>query len=119
MLTTCSAQAGPGGLPLLIEAAEWAAGVGAYRDGAEWAELALEHVDGQALPDLLALRPLLHGAGEAHALGAYAEAIEASPAERVPALRAQQAAAYLAAGDVRGAKAALEGVPAQRSEDLL
>ena len=28
-------------VPLLTRAAEWAAGVGAYRDGAEWAELAL------------------------------------------------------------------------------
>jgi len=106
-------------VPLLTQAAEWAAGVGAYRDGAEWAELALAHADGRASPDLLALRAqLLHGAGESHAPAAYAQAIEVSPAERVPALRAQQAAAYLAAGDVRGAKATLEGVQAERSEDL-
>ena len=49
---------------------------------------------------------------------AYAEAIAAAPAERVPALRAQQARACLAAGDVAGAQAALEGVQAERPEDL-
>jgi DNA-binding SARP family transcriptional activator/Flp pilus assembly protein TadD len=106
-------------VPLLTRAAEWAAGVGAYRDGAEWAELALEHADERERPALLALRAqLLHGAGEAHASAAYAEAIDVAPAERVPALRAQQARACLAAGDVPGAQAALEGVQAERPEDL-
>ena len=37
-------------VPLLTQAAEWAAGVGAYRDGAEWAELALEHADERRAP---------------------------------------------------------------------
>jgi len=106
-------------VPLLTEAAEWAAGVGAYRDGAGWAELALEHANEHERPALLALRAqLLHGAGEARAPGAYAEAIELAAAERVPALRAQQARACLAAGDIPGAKAALEGVQAERPEDL-
>jgi DNA-binding SARP family transcriptional activator len=106
-------------VPLLTRAAEWAAGVGAYRDGAEWAELALEHADERERSALLALRAqLLHGAGEARAAAAYAEAIAAAPAERVPALRAQQARACLAAGDIPGAKAALDGVEAQRPEDL-
>ena len=42
--------------------------VGAYRDGAEWAELALEHADEPSARALLALRAqLLHGAGEARA----------------------------------------------------
>ena len=105
-------------VPLLTRAAEWAAGVGAYRDGAEWADLALEHGDEQARPVLLALRAqLLYGAGEASAPAAYAEAIEVAPAERVPGLRAQQARACLAAGDIPGAKAALEGVQAERHED--
>jgi DNA-binding SARP family transcriptional activator len=105
-------------VPLLTRAAEWAAGVGAYRDGAEWAELALEHADEQGRPALLALRAqLLHGAGEARAPAAYAEAIEIAPAERVPGLRSQQARACLAAGDLQGAKAALEGVQAERHED--
>ena len=105
-------------VPLLTSAAEWAAGVGAYRDGAEWAELALEHADEQGHPALLALRAqLLHGAGEARAPAAYAEAIEIAPAQRVPGLRAQQARACLAAGDMPGAKAALEGVQAERHED--
>jgi DNA-binding SARP family transcriptional activator/tetratricopeptide (TPR) repeat protein len=106
-------------VPLLIEAAEWAAGMGAYRDGAEWAELALEHANGQERPALLALRAqLLHGAGEAHAPTAYAEAIDVAPADRVPALRAQQARACLAAGDLPGAEAALEAVDPERPEDL-
>ena len=106
-------------VPLLIRAAEWAAGVGAFRDGAEWTELALEHADERERPGLLALRAqLLHGAGEPRAPTAYAEAIEVAPAERVPALRAQQARACLAAGDIPGAKAALEGVEAERPEDL-
>ena len=106
-------------VPLLIQAADWAAGVGAYRDGAEWTELALEHASEQERPDLLALRAqLLHGAGEGHAAAAYGEAIEIAPAERVPALRGQQARACLAAGDIRGAMLALDGVQAERPEDL-
>jgi tetratricopeptide (TPR) repeat protein len=106
-------------VPLLFEAADWAAGVGAYRDGAEWAELALEHAGDHERPGLLALRAqLLHGAGEAHAPAAYGEAIEVAPAEGVPGLRAQQARACLAAGDIPGAKLALDGVQAERPEDL-
>jgi DNA-binding SARP family transcriptional activator len=106
-------------VPLLTQAAEWAAGVGAYRDGAQWAELALAHADGSQRPSLLALlAQLLHGAGEAHAAVAYAEAIEVAPAERVPALRAQQARACLAAGDIPGATAALDGVRPERPDDV-
>jgi len=105
-------------VPLLSSAAEWAAGVGAYRDGAEWAELALEHADERERPALLALRAqLLHGAGEARAPAAYAEAVAAAPPERVPGLRSQQARACLAAGDIPGAKAALEGAQAEQHED--
>jgi DNA-binding SARP family transcriptional activator/tetratricopeptide (TPR) repeat protein len=106
-------------VPLLTHAAEWAAAVGAYRDGAEWAELALGYADDPERPDLLALRAqLLHGAGEAGATLAYDKAIAVAPAQRVPALRAQQARAFLAAGDVRGAGAVLEGVRAERQEDF-
>ena len=98
-------------VPLLTQAAEWAAGVGAYRDGAEWAELALEYADEDERPDLLALRAqLLHGAGEAHAPAAYADAIAAAPSDRIAALRVQQAGACLAAGDIAGATAALDGI---------
>jgi DNA-binding SARP family transcriptional activator/tetratricopeptide (TPR) repeat protein len=105
-------------VPLLRQAAGWAAEVGAYRDGAEWAALALQHADEHQRPALLALNAqLLHGAGEPHAPAAYAEAIEVAPAERVPGLRALQARALLAAGDVAGAGAALEGVEAERPED--
>ena len=78
-----------------------------------------EHADEHERPALLALRAqLLNGAGEARAPAAYAEAIAVAPAERVPRLRAQQARACLAAGDIPGAKAALEGVQAERPEDL-
>jgi DNA-binding SARP family transcriptional activator len=106
-------------VPLLMQAAEWAAGVGAYRDGAEWAELALKHAERQERPGLLELRArLLHGAGEPGAAMAYGAAIAVAPANRVPALRAQQARACLAAGDIAGAMAALDGVQAQRREDV-
>ena len=106
-------------VPLLIQAAEWAAGVGAYRDGAQWAERALEHADAQQRPALLALRAqLLHGAGEATAPAAFAEAVAVAPEERVPVLRTQQAHALFAQGDIWSAKAALEGVHAGRPEDL-
>jgi len=105
-------------VPLLTEAAGWAAEVGAYRDGAEWAELALEHANEHERPELLELRArALHGAGEPGAAIAYAEAIATAPAERVPGLRAQQARACLAAGDIAGARAALEAVRADRPED--
>jgi DNA-binding SARP family transcriptional activator/tetratricopeptide (TPR) repeat protein len=106
-------------VPLLTRAAEWAASVGAYRDGAEWAERALEHAKEPERPALLALRAqLLHGAGEVGAPAAYAEAIAVAPAERVPALRTQQAHAYFAQGDIWSAKAALEGVYTGSPEDL-
>jgi DNA-binding SARP family transcriptional activator/tetratricopeptide (TPR) repeat protein len=113
-----SAGRGADAVPLLTRAAEWAAGVGAYRDGAEWAELALEHAGDPQRPSLLELRArLLHGAGEARAASAYAEAIAVAPADHVPALRAQQARACLATGDIAGAREAVEGVEAKRSED--
>jgi DNA-binding SARP family transcriptional activator/tetratricopeptide (TPR) repeat protein len=106
-------------VPLLIRAAEWAAGVGAYRDGADWAERARGHADAQQRPELLALRAqLLHGAGDVTAAGAYDDAVAIAPAERVPALRTKQAHAYFAQGDISSAKAALEGVHAGRQEDL-
>ena len=106
-------------VPLLTQAVEWAAGVGAYRDGVEWAELALAHASTNERPHLLELRAqLLHGAGEAHAPIAFAEALEVALDERVPGLRAQQARAFLAAGDIPGASAALDGVGAERSEDV-
>ena len=106
-------------VPLLTQAAEWAADVGAYRDGAQWAELALAQADGPQRPGILALRAqLLHGAGEAHAAAAYAEAIAVAPRERVAALRTRQARACLAAGDIAGATAALDGVHPERPEDV-
>jgi DNA-binding SARP family transcriptional activator len=106
-------------VPLLIRAADWAAGVGAYRDGADWAERALDHADEQQRPELLALRAqLLHGAGEVTAAAAYEDAVAIAPAERVPVLRTKQAHAYFAQGDIGSAKAALEGVDTGSPEDL-
>jgi DNA-binding SARP family transcriptional activator/Flp pilus assembly protein TadD len=106
-------------VPLLTQAAEWAAGVGAYRDGAEWAQLALEHATESERPALLALHaPLLHGAGDPSAARAYGEAIAEAPAEQIPALRAKQARAYIAAGDLDGARAVLNGVEACTREHL-
>src|SRR5918995_3731346 len=106
-------------VPLLTQATEWAAGVGAYRDGAEWAQLALEHATERERPALLALHaPLLHGAGDPSAARAYGEAIAEAPADQIPALRAKQARAYIAAGDLAAARAVLDAVDACPREDL-
>jgi DNA-binding SARP family transcriptional activator/tetratricopeptide (TPR) repeat protein len=106
-------------VPLLAEAAAWALDVGAYGDGAAWAELALEHASDPERPRLLMLRAqLLHGAGEPNAPAAYAEAIHVAPPELVPALRVRHARACMAAGDIAGAKAALEQFKPERPEDL-
>jgi DNA-binding SARP family transcriptional activator/tetratricopeptide (TPR) repeat protein len=106
-------------VPLLTEAAEWAVDVGAYRDGAEWAGLALEHAELHDRPGLLALRAqLLYGAGDGGAAVAYAKAVEVAPAERVPALLVGQARACMAAGDIVGAGSALERFETERLEDL-
>ena len=92
--------------------------MGAYRDGAAWAEWRSSTPHDER-PGLLALRAqLLHGAGEPDAPAAYAQAIEVAPAEQVPALRVQHARACMAAGDIAGAKAALEQFKAERPEDL-
>lgn len=109
----------PEAVPLLAKAAEWALEVGAYRDGAGWAELALEHAGHDERPQLLVLRAqLLYGAGEPNTPAAFAEAIEVAPADQVPALRVQHARACMAAGDIAGAQAALAQFKAERPEDL-
>lgn len=106
-------------VPLLAQAAGWALDVGAYRDGAEWAGLALEHALDDQRPFLLVLRAqLLNGAGEPNTPAAYAEAIELAPAEQVPMLRVQHARACMAAGDIAGAEAALAQFKPERPEDL-
>jgi tetratricopeptide (TPR) repeat protein len=106
-------------VPLLAEAAGWALDVGAYHDGAAWAEQALQHAPDHERADLLALRAqLLFGAGEPNAPAAFAEALSLAPRERAPALRVQHARACAAAGDFAGAKAALDQFTATRPEDL-
>ena len=96
-------------VPLLTEAADWAAGVGAYRDGAEWAELALEHVDEQQRPVLFALRSqLLHGAGRGPRRCCLCRGDRGRARGTRARVASAQAGACLAAGKIRGAKAALE-----------
>jgi DNA-binding SARP family transcriptional activator/tetratricopeptide (TPR) repeat protein len=98
-------------VPLLREAAAWAAEMGAYRDGLDWAAQALEYADDSARPDLLVLLADLRlGAGDPRAGTAYEAAIAAAPPERIPSLRIRQARARLAAGDVDGATDALANV---------
>ena len=70
-------------------------------------------------PALLALRAqLLHGAGEAQRSRRLCRGDRGRARGAVPALRVQQARACLAAGDIAGAKAALERFEAERPEDL-
>jgi tetratricopeptide (TPR) repeat protein len=91
-------------VPLLQTAARWAADMGAYRDGLEWAAQALEYADDSTRPDLLVLLADLRlGAGDPRAGAAYEAAIAAASAEQIPALRIRQARARLTAGDLDGA----------------
>ena len=95
-------------VPLWREAASWAAEMGAYRDGLDWAAQALEDADDSMRPDLLELLADLRlGAGDPRAGAAYEAAIAAARPERIPSLRIRQARARLAAGDVDGAADAL------------
>jgi DNA-binding SARP family transcriptional activator/tetratricopeptide (TPR) repeat protein len=112
--------AGRGGeaVPLLESAARWAAGIGAYRDGLEWASQALDHADAAQRPALLALLADLRlGAGDARAAAAYEAAIATAPGDEVPGLCVRLARARLAAGDVEGAAAALERCEPEALED--
>jgi tetratricopeptide (TPR) repeat protein len=112
--------AGRGGeaVPLLESAASWAAGIGAYRDGLEWASQALDHADAAARPALLALLADLRlGAGDTRAAPAYEAAIAAAPRDEVPGLCIRLARARLAAGDVDAASLALERAEPESLED--
>ena len=63
-------------MPLLLRAAEWAASVAAYADGAAWVEQALEHAPEELRPRLLTLlAQLLDGTGDSRASAAYADAV--------------------------------------------
>jgi DNA-binding SARP family transcriptional activator/tetratricopeptide (TPR) repeat protein len=105
-------------VPLLQAAASWAADMGAYRDGLDWAGQALEYADDSTRPDLLVLLADLRlGAGDPRAGAAYEAAIAAAPPEEVSALRIKQARARLAAGDLDGAADVLAQAEPRRVED--
>jgi len=112
--------AGRGGeaVPLLQAAASWAADMGAYRDGLEWAVQALEYADDSTRGDLLVLLADLRlGAGDPRAGAAYEAAIAAAPGEQIPALRIRQARARLAAGDLNGAAGSLTQAEPKDDDD--
>jgi DNA-binding SARP family transcriptional activator/tetratricopeptide (TPR) repeat protein len=112
------AERGGEAVPLLHAAASWAAGMGAYRDGLDWAATALEHGDDGARPELLVLLADLRlGAGDPRAGAAYEAAIAAAPSDQIPALRIRQARARLAAGDLDGAADALARAEPKRLDD--
>jgi DNA-binding SARP family transcriptional activator len=105
-------------VPLLRVAATWAADMGAYRDGLDWAAQALEYADDSMRPELLVLLADLRlGAGDPRAGAAYEAAIAAAPAEQIPSLRISQVRARLAAGDLDGAADALADAHPERLED--
>jgi DNA-binding SARP family transcriptional activator len=96
-------------VPMLAEAAQWAASVGAYGDGLEWVERGLEHAGGEERRRMLALRAqFLDRTGDRRAPAAYSEAIAVAEGRDVIELRLLQARACIAAGDVAGARATLE-----------
>jgi DNA-binding SARP family transcriptional activator/tetratricopeptide (TPR) repeat protein len=95
-------------VPLLIEAAEWAASVAAYADGLEWVEHALPLAGREERARLLALRArLLDGTGDRRAPDAYSEAIAAADPQAALELRLLQTRACIAAGDIPRARAAI------------
>jgi len=96
-------------VPLLLRAAEWAAGVAAYADGAVWVEQALEHADDDLRPRLLVLRAeLLEGTGDPRAGAAYSEAIAAAAEGEANDLRLKRARACVMSGDVAAARRTVE-----------
>ncbi len=105
-------------VPLLLQAADWAASVAAYADGAAWVEQALEHAGDELRPRLLALlAELLDGTGDPRAAAAYADAIAASSGGEANDLRLKRARACIISGDLAEARAMLEEVvPATTAE---
>jgi DNA-binding SARP family transcriptional activator/tetratricopeptide (TPR) repeat protein len=98
-------------VPLLLRAAEWAAGVAAYADGAAWVEQALAHAADDLRPRLLALRAdLLGGTGDPRAEAAFADAIAASSGSDADDLRLKRARACIISGDIAEARRMLEEV---------
>ena len=101
-------------VPLLLRAAEWAAGVAAYADGVAWVEQALDHAGDDLRPRLLALRAeLLDGTGDLRAAAAYETAIAAAPAAALDDLRLKRARACIASGEIAEARRTLAEVEAR------
>ncbi|HEX5584046.1 ATP-binding protein [Gaiella sp.] len=104
-------------VPFLERAARQAQDLAAYADALRDVETALRHADDAGRPALLSLRAdLLLATGDPRAGTAYAEAIGAG-VRATAAVRAKQARAYLAAGDVPAATAALDGARARTTAD--
>ena len=99
-------------IPLLGEAARWAASVAAFAEGLEWVEEALRHADEAERADLLPLlAELRHRTGDRRAPATYQQAAAAAPdpARRI-GLQVQQARASLATGDIEAASRVLDGL---------
>jgi tetratricopeptide (TPR) repeat protein len=105
-------------VPLLLQAAEWAASVAAYADGAAWVEHALEHAGDELRPHLLTLRAeLLVGTGDPRADAAYADAIATRNGADANGLRLRRARACILSGDIAEARRMVEEVePASIAE---
>jgi DNA-binding SARP family transcriptional activator/tetratricopeptide (TPR) repeat protein len=98
-------------VPMLAEAAEWAAHVGAHRDGLEWVERGLAHAEGEQRRRLLELRAqFLDRTGDPRAPTAYSEAIALAEGRDAIELRLMKARACIAGGDVEGARETLEAL---------
>ena len=99
-------------VPYLLRAAESEAAIGAYRDALGLLEQIRGAAVGENRARLLRLRgDLLVAVGDATAVGAYREALDASSTDD-PVLRARLSRAALMAGDLQTAAAVLEGVVA-------
>lgn len=95
----------------LLQAAEGAAAVGAYRDALDMLEPTRAHVGVADRPRLLALRAdLLLAVGDPTAIGAYRDALDGAPDDAQPHLRARLVRAAIMAGDIATATAALDGI---------
>jgi DNA-binding winged helix-turn-helix (wHTH) protein/tetratricopeptide (TPR) repeat protein len=101
----------PAAAPYALAAARGAAAVQLHRDVLRWTELARDHVAGDDVAELLALRAdALSGVGDPGAVAGYRAALAAGRPEATRALRARMARAALVLGDVASAQEALAGL---------